>query len=106
MAFLSRSPDFADLAVALPAYIRQPMLKQLAERMQGELLSNAVMPLLQNERHLTDNYCAQSSLILNELYQTPLADASVLVAITHEPRPKLLLTRRAVHLNSHLLRRR
>ena len=101
MAFLSRSPDFADLAVALPAYIRQPMLKQLAERMQGELLSNAVMPLLQNERHLTDNYCAQSSLILNELYQTPLADASVLVAITHEARPKLLLTRRALHMNSH-----
>lgn len=101
MALLSHSSDFAQLAVALPAYIRQPVLKQLAERMQGELLGNAVISSLQNERHLTDNHCAQSSLILNELYQTPLADASVLVAITHEPRPKLLLTRRALHMNSH-----
>lgn len=101
MAFLSHSPNFADLAVALPAYIRQPVLKQLAERIQGELLTNTVISSLQNERHLTDNHCAQSSLILNELYQTPLADASVLVAITHEARPKLLLTRRALHMNSH-----
>ncbi|KRG32716.1 DNA mismatch repair protein MutT [Psychrobacter sp. P11F6] len=39
--------------------------------------------------------------MLDSLYQTPIADASVLVAITHERHPKLLLTRRAAHMNSH-----
>lgn len=87
---------FDELVVALPAYIRQPILRQLAERMQRELLGAVVPPI----GHTT-NDMFQSACILESLHQTPIADASVLVAITHEPRPKLLLTRRAVHLNSH-----
>ncbi len=87
---------FDELTVALPSYIRQPMLKQLAERMQKELLGTIASPTTYPLDDL-----AHSARILDSLYQTPIADASVLVAITHELRPKLLLTRRAVHLNSH-----
>ncbi|WP_352336935.1 CoA pyrophosphatase [Psychrobacter sp. 16-MNA-CIBAN-0192] len=105
MAFLPRSPHFDELAVALPADIRQPILRQLAERMQGELLGLesslsvqlAVPCPVNNDQDAT----TQSLRVLNMLYQTPLADASILVAITNEPRPKLLLTRRAIHMNSH-----
>ncbi len=84
------------LSVALPAYIHQPTLRQLAERMQAEFLG------INTAAHFNDDdYIAQSALILDKLYQTPIADASILVAITNEPRPKLLLTRRASHMTSH-----
>ena len=96
MAIPQYSADFNELAVALPNYIRQPVLRQLAERMQLELLAATVASM----SHQADDM-AQSALILNTLYETPIADASILVAITHELRPKLLLTRRAVHMNSH-----
>ena len=105
MAFLPRSPHFDELAVALPADIRQPILRQLAERMQGELLglepSLSVQLSIPCPVNNDQDTTAQSLRVLNMLYQTPLADASILVAITNEPRPKLLLTRRAIHMNSH-----
>lgn len=105
MAFLSRSPHFDELAVALPADIRQPILRQLAERMQGELLglesSLSVQLSVPCPVNTNQGTIDQSLRVLNMLYQTPLADASILVAITNEPRPKLLLTRRAIHMNSH-----
>ena len=113
MAFLPRSPHFDELAVALPTDIRQPLLRQLAERMQGELLgiepalsvsssvpSSVLLPA-PYPMNCRQEMSAQSLRILNMLYQTPIADASILVAITDEPRPKLLLTRRAIHMNSH-----
>ncbi|ALF59442.1 NUDIX hydrolase [Psychrobacter urativorans] len=101
MAVSWRSSPFDELAVALPAYIRQPILRQLAERMQGELLGTAIPSLLPFDVTNANDTIAQSTLILNKLYQTPIADASILVAITNESRPKLLLTRRAIHMNSH-----
>ena len=105
MALLPRSPYFDDLAVALPADIRQPILRQLAERMQGELLgtesSLSVQLTVPCSVSRDQDMIAQSLRVLNMLYQTPIADASILVAITNEPRPKLLLTRRAIHMNSH-----
>ena len=90
------SARFDELIVALPSYIRQPVLRQLAERMQGDLLGGASLLSTKPEDDIS-----QTARILDCLYQTPIADASVLVAITHERRPRLLLTRRAVHLNSH-----
>ncbi|WP_350560244.1 CoA pyrophosphatase [Psychrobacter sp. CAL346-MNA-CIBAN-0220] len=96
MIIPSHSKSFNQLAVALPPYIHQPALRQLAERIQMELLGLTAAPTTHNFDHV-----AQSALILDMLYQTPIADASVLVAITNEPRPRLLLTRRAVHLSSH-----
>ncbi|MGP4714315.1 MULTISPECIES: NUDIX hydrolase [unclassified Psychrobacter] len=87
-------PD--DLSVALPDYIHQPVLRQLAERMQYDMLGHMTQAL----RHDTD-HASQSARILERLYQTPIADASILVAITNEARPRLLLTRRAAHMNSH-----
>ena len=109
MAFLPHSPYFAELAVALPENIAQPLLRQLAERIQSELLSikpSLLAPLsapfsVPCSVNHAQNRHGQSLEILNRLYQTPLADASILVAITNESRPKLLLTRRAVHMNSH-----
>ena len=95
MRVLSHSSRFDELAVALPSYIRQPVLKQLAERVQMPLL-NSVSAIID-----TDDEVAQSTRILQSLYQTPIADASILVAITNELRPKLLLTRRAAHMSSH-----
>lgn len=96
MAIPQQSVRFDELSVALPAHIRQPMLRQLAERMQYEMLSALTTPVMSGF-----DMVSRSTRILDNLYQTPIADASILVAITHEPRPKLLLTRRAVHLNSH-----
>lgn len=96
MTLFKHSTGFNELTVALPTYIHQPVLRQLAERMQSELLRTMAIPMTQ---HLNDS--SQSAHILNHLYQTPIADASILVAITNESRPKLLLTRRAAHMNSH-----
>lgn len=87
---------FEALTVALPAHIQQPRLRQLAERIQRQLLGATMAAIPADFDHR-----AQSARILDLLYQTPIADASVLVAITNEPRPKLLLTRRSVHLSSH-----
>ncbi|WP_201527274.1 MULTISPECIES: NUDIX hydrolase [Psychrobacter] len=101
MAIPQHFAGFDELAVALPAYIRQPVLRQLAERMQGELLGSVAQSLTQFDAINAADVIAQSTRILDKLYQTPIADASVLVAITHEPRPKLLLTRRSIHLTSH-----
>lgn len=101
MATPTHFAGFDELAVALPAYIRQPVLRQLAERMQSDLLGMPAQSLTQFDATNAADAIAQSKRILDKLYQTPIADASVLVAITHERRPKLLLTRRAVHLTSH-----
>lgn len=94
MSVLPHPAQFDELAVALPAYIHQPVLRQLAERIQVQLLGSTASV----SYHTDDLYSAR---ILELLFQTPIADASVLVAITHEPQPKLLLTRRALHMNSH-----
>ena len=92
---LTHSPRFDELSVAIPRHIQQPVLRQMAERLQAQLLGSDVSP------SATDSdigYCAQ---ILDALQHTPVADASILVAITNEARPRLLLTRRAGHLNNH-----
>lgn len=87
---------FNKFSVAVPTFIRYPTLRRLAERIQHETLNAVTSPV---------QYQSQSSpysaRVLDSLYQTPIADASVLVAITHERHPKLLLTRRAAHMNSH-----
>lgn len=87
---------FQNVSVAVPALIRHPTLKKLAERVQHETLNALTTPAMY-EAHNT----SPSMRILDSLYQTPIADASILVAITNERRPKLLLTRRAAHMTSH-----
>jgi len=88
--------SFDNLSVAVPTFIRHPTLRQLAERVQHETLNALTSPAMYEA-----NNASHSSRVLDSLYQTPIADASILVAITHERRPKLLLTRRAAHMNSH-----
>jgi len=88
--------SFDNLSVAVPTFIRHPTLRQLAERVQHETLNALTSPAMYEAHN-----ASYSSRILDSLYQTPIADASILVAITHERRPKLLLTRRAAHMNSH-----
>lgn len=94
MLLPTQSIGFDKLSVAVPTLIRYPTLRTLAERLQHETLQ-ASPPLYKNQN------TSYSARILDSLYQTPIADASVLVAITHERHPKLLLTRRAAHMNSH-----
>lgn len=94
MLLPTQSIGFDKLSVAVPTLIRYPTLRTLAERLQHETLQ-ASPPLYNNQN------TSYSARILDSLYQTPIADASVLVAITHERHPKLLLTRRAAHMNSH-----
>lgn len=94
MLLPTQSIGFDKLSVAVPTLIRYPTLRTLAERLQHETLQ-ASPPLYNNQN------ISYSARILDSLYQTPIADASVLVAITHERHPKLLLTRRAAHMNSH-----
>lgn len=96
MATPKQSAPFNELSVAVPTFIRHPTLRQLAERVQHETLNAVTSPAMYNSRNTS-----RSARILDSLYQTPIADASVLVAITHERHPKLLLTRRAAHMNSH-----
>ncbi|GAF52479.1 MULTISPECIES: NUDIX hydrolase [Psychrobacter] len=88
--------SFDNLSVAVPTFIRHPTLRQLAERVQHETLNALTSPAMYEAHN-----ASHSSRVLDSLYQTPIADASILVAITHERRPKLLLTRRAAHMNSH-----
>ncbi len=87
---------FNKFSVAVPSFIRHPTLRKLAERVQHETLNALTSPAMYESGNTS-----QSARILDSLYQTPIADASILVAITHERRPKLLLTRRAAHMNSH-----
>lgn len=87
---------FDPLKVALPPYIQQPTLKQLAEKMHAEMFGT-----INKQVAYSEDLASQRAHILDVLYQTPIADASILVAITNEPRPKLLLTRRAAHMTSH-----
>ena len=91
-----QSVSFDELSVAVPTLIRQPTLRKLAERVQHETLNAVTSPAMYSSYNTS-----QSARILDSLYQTPIADASILVAITHERHPKLLLTRRAAHMNSH-----
>ena len=86
-----------ELSVALPKDINHPLLRQLAKRVQYQMLSESIgLNTLSTPSHIS-----HSERILQGLTQTPIADASILVAITHERRPRLLLTRRAAHMNSH-----
>ena len=91
-----QSVHFDEFSVAVPDFIRYPTIRKLAERVQHETLNAVTNPALYHSSHTS-----LSERILESLYQTPIADASVLVAITHERHPKLLLTRRAAHMNSH-----
>lgn len=93
--------SFDNLAVALPAFIRHPRLKQLAERIQYETLNDDGNLMRNHTDHYGIYNDANRTRLLDSLYQTPIADASVLVAITNEKKPKLLLTRRAAHMKSH-----
>ena len=96
MTVLQPSVRFDEFSVALPKLIRHPTLRQLAERVQNETLNELKIPATPD---FTDT--SRSARVLDSLYQTPIADASILVAITHERHPKLLLTRRAAHMTSH-----
>ena len=91
-----QSVHFDEFSVAVPDFIRYPTIRKLAERVQHETLNAVTSPALYDGSNTS-----RSARILDSLYQTPIADASVLVAITHERHPKLLLTRRAAHMNSH-----
>ena len=101
MAQQRHSAIFDELAVMTASQINQPNLAQLTRRLQASLLpSQLSLQALSHDEVSThqSRYCQD---LLQALYQTPLADASVLVAITNEARPRLLLTRRAGHLNAH-----
>ena len=100
MLNLLQSARFDELSVAVPNFIRYPTIRKLAERVQHETL-NAVASSAFHDSNSHFNNASRSARILDSLYQTPIADASILVAITHERYPKLLLTRRAAHMNSH-----
>lgn len=96
MLHLPQSVHLDEQSVAVPTFIRHPALRQLAERVQHETINAIGNPAQRDFDRLS-----RRAHVLDSLYQTPIADASVLVAITHERHPKLLLTRRAAHMNSH-----
>ena len=91
----THSPRFEELAVVLPEHLTQPSLKQMTQRIQQTMLGES----------LTDKgykgEIGRVQAILEHLVTTPIADAAVLVLITNEVQPKVLLTRRAAHLSSH-----
>lgn len=135
--------NFDELAVALPAHISHPLLKQLAARLQSQCFPQeykrpivAGWPDIEDDdgkgqdpnrpnhqtmaRHFAatdreadatasapntifepDHEISQGAFILDTLFQSPIADAAVLIAITDEANPRLLLTKRAGHLAAH-----
>lgn len=95
------SAIFDELAVIMPSQINQPNLAQLTQRVQASLLPSSLSFEAQSPDESGAHEIGYCHHILQALYQTPIADASVLVAITNESRPRLLLTRRAGHLNAH-----
>lgn len=104
MTVIHEFESFDELTVARPAFIRHPKLRQLAERVQQRTLktspdTSSDTLVSASDYNLYDK--TYNERVLQSLYQTPIADASVLVAITRERRPKLLLTRRAAHMKSH-----
>ncbi len=102
MTMAAHSARFDKPSVLLPSGISQPLLGQLAKRLQAPILQTLCQnKSLDFDALNQDHEIALSSQILNELHQTPIADASILVAITNEAKPRLLLTRRAANLTSH-----
>ena len=119
----THSPRFEELAVVLPEHIAQPSLRQMTQRIQQAMFQEtgqAHKPdthrpddstALNTKNKTTDNQVnsfeatkgeiSRVQTILEQLVNTPIADAAVLVLITNEEQPKLLLTRRAAHLSSH-----
>lgn len=105
---LSHSPRFDELAVALPEHIDTPILKKLALNVQAHMFVAEQATDLQVTAQsydcnapTQDCEIGSAKAILDYLLDTVNADASVLVAITNEACPKVLLTRRAGHLNAH-----
>ena len=95
MTVIHEFKSFDELTVARPAFIRHPKLRQLAERVQQRTLktlpdTSSDTLVSASAYNLYDK--TYNERVLQSLYQTPIADASVLVAITRERRPKLLLT--------------
>lgn len=105
MTIAPHSPRFDQLSVALASRIDQPLLGQLTQKLQAPILQEFcqnMQPRLEKKQAIAlDGDISAAAQILAHLYQTPIADASILVAITEEAKPRLLLTRRATHLNSH-----
>lgn len=98
----SYSPRFEELAVVLPEYITHPELRQMAQRVQQAMLQDSVVDCHAYDQELkSQGEIGRVKAILDHLITTPNADAAVLVLITNEPQPKILLTRRAAHLSSH-----
>ncbi|WP_296402589.1 CoA pyrophosphatase [Psychrobacter sp.] len=113
----THSALFEELAVVLPQHISHPLLRQMAERVQQAMFEESIADVVSqtsgdddsaiyNDNDDHNNYESLSEIgqvkeILDHLLNTPNADAAVLVLITNEDQPKVLLTRRAAHLNSH-----
>lgn len=96
------SPRFEELAVVLPEYITHPELRQMAQRVQQAMFQDGVVSCHTHNKTLEhEGEIGRVKAILDHLIKTPNSDAAVLVLITNEPQPKMLLTRRAAHLSSH-----
>lgn len=54
-----------------------------------------------NAQGIANDLQTRHSQSIDDLIQTPIAHASVLVALTNETFPKLLLTKRASHITAH-----
>lgn len=87
-------PTFDDVNVILADSIEQPTLRKLVSNLQSRLLEAENLDSLEDD-------LTKKNYLKNQLLNAPIACASVLVAITNEAKPKVLLTRRAGHLNSH-----
>lgn len=79
--------QITDFQFAMAKDIQHPLLNKLASRLQNNE---------QGQGHDVTFAELKSALICDDIY-----DASVLVAITNEATPKVLLTRRASHINAH-----
>ena len=73
MLNLSQSARFDELSVAVPDLIRYPTIRTLAERIQQQTLDAVASSMLQSSHNLS-----RRDRVLDSLYQTPIADASIL----------------------------
>ena len=74
-----------------------PLSQALSDYWQAD--GQEVLPLSKGDDQLLSADVIAKSTLAEQT--SPMPDACVLVAISNEPAPRLLLTRRAVNLNSH-----
>lgn len=88
-------------STSYPIWNELPLQMAQAHELHHADLRQLLHRLSSGNAQATDNEQTDHAHVLDDLRHTPIAHASVLVALTNEPQPQLLLTKRASHITAH-----